>query len=365
MGLQIGIVGLPNAGKSTLYNALTRAGAPVASYPFTTIEPHHGVAVVPDRRLDRLAALTRPDRAVPAAVEFLDIAGLVRGASHGEGLGNQFLGHIRNTDAIALVLRCFEDPDVAHVSPEIDPLEDLGVLDLELTLADLATVERRIEKVEGQAKARPRDYAEELEFLLGLRDRLGAGSPARNLELDERQQNWFRPLNLLTAKPRFLVANVDEDSLPEGNELAKRVQKQAADDNTPCVVICAKMEAELAEWPEDEAREYRSAAGVVETGIDKVIRAGYKLLNLITFFTATGAKEVRSWPLPAGTPAIEAAGRIHTDMQRGFIRAEVVTFDDLDRLGSFQAVREKGLLRLEGRDYIVQDGDIIHFRFNV
>ena len=365
MSLQIGIVGLPNAGKSTLFNVLTAANVAVASYPFTTIEPNQGVVMVSDPRLDRVFALSGSEKAIPAAVEFLDIAGLVKGASLGEGLGNQFLGHIRNTDAVALVLRCFEDPNVAHLSAQLDPIADLNTLDTELTLADLATVERRIESLHAQAKSRPREYADELRFLQQLQEDLNSGKGHRLLALEDKEREWLATLNLLSSKPRLLVANVGEEDLPGGNTLAQSVCQAARSEGTGCVTLCAQVEADLLDWPPEDANAYRSELGLSQTGRNALIQAGYRLLDLITFITATGTAEVRAWAIPAGTTAIEAAGRIHSDMQRGFIRAEVVSFPDLDVLGSFSAVREKGLLRLEGRDYIVQDGDVIHFRFNV
>jgi len=365
MGLEIGLVGLPNAGKSTLFNALTSAHAEVASYPFTTIDPNYGVVAVSDARLTRIFKIVGSDKAIPATVEFVDIAGLVKGASQGEGLGNQFLGHIRNTDAIALVLRCFQDPNVAHVSPQVDPIADLQVLDLELIFADLATVQRRVEKVQTQAKARPRDYAEELNFLQKLEQELNRGKKACFLSLEDKEQEWLLPLNLLTAKPRLLVANIGESDLPDGTALSRAVCQAAKSEGAECVVLCAQIEADLLEWPADDAEVYRTELGVFENGRDALIQTGYKLLNLITFFTATGIKEVRAWSVPEGTVASDAAGRIHSDMQKGFIRAEVVSFEALDSLGSFAAVREKGLLRLEGREYIIQDGDVVHFRFNV
>jgi len=365
MDLKIGLVGLPNAGKSTLFNALTAAQVEVASYPFTTIEPNYGVAPVSDSRLARLFDIAKCEKAVPATVEFVDIAGLVKGSSQGEGLGNQFLGHIRNTDALVLVLRCFEDSNVAHVAAQIDPIADLEVLDVELMLADLATVERRIEKVRTQAKARPKEYADELNFLQNLDKELNQGRKVSPSSLEDRELGWFSTLNLLTAKPRLLAANVGESDLPEGNALSRAVCQAAEDEGTGCVILCARMEADLLELSRDDAEAYRTELGVTESGRDALVRASYKLLNLVTFFTATGGKEVRAWSVPCGATAGDAAGRIHSDMQRGFIRAEVVSFDILDELGSFAAVREKGLLRLEGRDYRIQDGDVVHFRFNV
>lgn len=364
MGLQIGIVGLPNVGKSTLFNALTKANAAVAKYPFTTLDRNVGVAEVPDRRLWDIAALVKPERVVPATTEFVDIAGLVRGAHRGEGLGNKFLGHIRNVDAIAMVVRCFRDADIPHVSPELDPREDIEVVDLELALADLATVERRLEKVRRAAKGRSKDYEEELELLERVRSHLEGGGMVRTLPLTEEEARLLRELNLLTAKPRLFVANVGEDDLPEGGELARAVQEVAAAEGAEVVTLCAQLEMELAEWPPEEAAAYRAELGLGESGLQKLVWAGYRLLDLITFFTTTGGKEVRAWTVLRGTKAPEAAGKVHSDMQRGFIRAEVVSYEDLMAAGSFAAVRERGLLRLEGRDYVVQDGDIIHFRFS-
>lgn len=364
MSLQIGIVGLPNVGKSTVFNALTKAGAAVASYPFTTIDPNVGVAEVDDQRLKDIAALVGPERIVPTTIQFVDIAGLVKGASHGQGLGNQFLGHIRNVDAIAMVVRCFRDPNVAHVSAELDPRADIETVDLELILADLATVERRIDKVKSMAKARPKDYGAQLAWLTGLRQHLDSGARAESYEQADREPAWLNELNLLTAKPRLYVANVGEEDLPGGGELAAQVAETAAAEGTEAVILCALLETELAEWPPDEAAAYRAEIGLRESGLQALVRAGYRLLHLITFFTTTGGKEVRAWTLRQGSSAWEAAGKVHTDMQRGFIRAEVISYDDLMAAGSMTAVREKGLLRLEGREYMVQDGDIIHFRFS-
>lgn len=364
MSLQIGIVGLPNVGKSTLFNALTRAGAAVASYPFTTIDPNVGIVEVPDARLHDVAAIVQPDEVKPTTIEFVDIAGLVAGAHKGEGLGNQFLGHIRNVDAVALVVRCFEDPDVAHVTAELDPLADAEVLDLELMLADLGTVERREEKVRSAAKAQPREHAAELELLARVREHLATGSLAALLPLTPKEAEMLAPLNLLTAKPRLYVANVGEDALPEGGPLAAQVIRRAEEEGAQAVVICAACEADLADWSLEEAAEYRAELGLGASGLERLISASYRLLDLVTFFTATGTNVVRAWTLRRGQTVYEAAGKIHTDMQRGFIRAEVVAHADLVRVGDFARAREHGVLRLEGRDYQVQDGDVIHIRFS-
>ena len=364
MSLQIGIVGLPNVGKSTLFNALTRAGAAVASYPFTTIEPNVGIVEVPDPRLHDVAAIVQPDEVKPTTIEFVDIAGLVAGAHKGEGLGNQFLGHIRNVDAVALVVRCFEDPDVAHVTAELDPLADAEVLDLELMLADLGTVERREEKARSAAKAQPKEHAAELELLARVREHLARGSLAALLPLTPKEAEMLAPLNLLTAKPRLYVANVGEDALPEGGPLAAHVIRRAEAEGAQAVVICAACEADLADWAPEEAAEYRAELGLEASGLERLITASYRLLDLVTFFTATGTNVVRAWTLRRGQTVYEAAGKIHTDMQRGFIRAEVVAHADLVRVGDFARAREHGLLRLEGRDYQVQDGDVVHIRFS-
>ena len=365
MSLQIGIVGLPNAGKSTLFNALTEAGAAVAAYPFTTIDPNVGIAFVPDPRLDQLAALIKPERVVPAAVEFVDIAGLVKGASHGEGLGNQFLGHIRSVDAIAMVLRGFEDPDIPTAGEAVDPLGDLATLDVELILADMETVERRIEKVQGQAKARPRDFADQLAWLDALHRHLNAGGPAASFGEPAHHADWTVDLGLLSGKPRLYVVNVGEDSLPDGGLLAAPVRERAGREGVPCLVLCAACEAELGTWAPDEATAYRAELGLAEPGLNRLIHASYRLLGLITFFTVTGGKETRAWTLRSGANAYEAAGLIHSDIQRGFIRAEVAPQAAIIAGGGLSGARATGHLRLEGREYVVQDGDVIHFRFNV
>lgn len=364
MSLQIGIVGLPNAGKSTLFNALTEAGAATAAYPFTTIDPNVGVVTVPDARLDAIAAIVEPERVVPTTIEFVDIAGLVKGAHRGEGLGNQFLGHIRNVDAVAMVIRCFEDPEVAHPAGTVDPAGDVETLNLELTLADLATVERRQEKVASQAKAKPKESAVEATLLERVHAGLSAGPPARRLELTADETKMLRDLNLLTLKPVLYVANVGETDLPAGNAWVEQVCI-AAGEGAQCVMLSAEIEAELLAWSDAEAAEYRAALGVMEPGLQRLIDAGYRLLDLITFFTTTGGHEARAWTVERGTPVVEAAGKIHTDMQHGFIRAEVLSYADLMRAGTYPAARERGLVRTEGRDYVVQDGDVIHVKFNV
>ena len=366
MSLEIGIVGLPNVGKSTLFNALTQAGAAVASYPFTTIEPNVGVVPVPDGRLDEIAAIVQPERVVPTTLRVVDIAGLVRGASKGEGLGNQFLGHIRTVDAVAMVVRGFEDADVPHVTAELDPRGDVEVVDLELILADLAVLDRRLEKVRSQAKGTRGVFDTELEALERLRARLEAGRPARGPDLLEADKALAREAGLLSAKPRLYVVNVGEESLPDGGAYASAVRTVAAGEGAEVVVLSAALEAELVGWPPEEAASYRSELGVPgESGLSQFIRAGYRLLDLITFFTITGGKEVRAWTLRRGATALDAAGSIHTDMARGFIRAEVMSAGDLVAAGSAAALREQGRLRVEGRDYVVQDGDILHIRFNV
>lgn len=364
MSLQIGIVGLPNVGKSTLFNALTRAGAAVASYPFTTIDPNVGVVGVPDQRLTDVAAIVGPDEIKPTTIEFVDIAGLVQGAHSGEGLGNQFLGHIRNVDAIAMVVRCFADPDVPHVTAELDPLSDCDVIDLELILADLATLERREEKVRTMAKAQPREFSPELALLERIRTHLEGDRLVSQFPLTQQEAELVSPLNLLTAKPRLYVANVGEDDPSGEGPLAALVLERARQEGAQAVIISAQLEADLADWSPEESAEYRGELGLDVSGLERLVRASYQLLDLITFFTATGTAVVRAWTLRQGQTAFDAAGKVHTDMQRGLIRAEVVAYQDLMAAGGFHAARDRGLLRLEGRDYVVQDGDIVHIRFS-
>jgi GTP-binding protein YchF len=365
MALHIGLVGLPNVGKSTLFNALTKAGAAVAAYPFTTIEPNRGVVAVPDSRLEALVEMVGPEKVTPATVEFVDVAGLVKGAHQGEGLGNQFLGHIRNVDAVAMVCRCFENPDVAHVDGAVDPVRDLEVLDLELILADLEVMERRLEKVRSAAKADPREHAAEVEALEDLHARLQAGERAAVWAASgEAQAALAQEMSLLTAKKRVYVANVGEDDLPAGGALAAKVARVAGEEGTPFVVICAQLEADLSEWPPEEAAAYRADAGLEKSGLESLAWAAYEVLDLITFFTITGGKVVRAWAIQRGTKAAQAAGKVHTQMEKGFIRAEALSFEQLVAVGDWHAARERGILRTEGRDYVVQDGDVCLFRFS-
>ena len=363
MGFKCGIVGLPNVGKSTLFNALTEsAAAQAANYPFCTIEPNVGEVPVPDPRLDRLAAIAKSNLVVPTRLTFVDIAGLVRGASKGEGLGNQFLAHIREVDAIAYVLRCFEDADVVHIEGLIDPIADADTIETELMLADLESLERRLpileKKIRGQDKEAKRTF-DLVERVLPL---LREGKPARLASVTEEEMPAFKALGLLTAKPVLYVANVDEASTAQGNACSSLVAARAASEGAGCVVISAKIESELAELPPGEREAYLAELGLSEPGLNRLIREGYKLLGLITYFTA-GPKEARAWTVPRGTRAQQAAGVIHTDFEKGFIRAETIAYDDYVALDGEAGARDAGKLRLEGKDYVVKDGDVLHFRF--
>ncbi len=365
MGFNCGIVGLPNVGKSTLFNAITAAGAAAENYPFCTIDPNVGVVPVPDARLDRLADIYKPTKVTPTAIEFVDIAGLVRGASKGEGLGNQFLAHIRDVQAICHVVRCFRDENVVHVYGSIDPKRDIEIVEAELILKDLETVEKKLADAEKRGKAGDRKIRAEAEFYARLRSHLLGGRLAvyeRTALPDEHL--WLRDLHLLTAKPVMYIANVDEKSLTAGDGPVAQVREIAERENAKVVVACTNLEAEIASMPYGEREQLLHELGIRESGLDQVIHMGYALLNLITFFTC-GSKEVRAWTVKQGAMAPEAAREVHTDMERGFIRAEVMRYSDLADLGSEVAVREKGLLLTEGREYVVKDGDVIYFRFNV
>jgi GTP-binding protein YchF len=365
MGFNCGIVGLPNVGKSTLFNALVRtAAAAAANYPFCTIEPNLGRVPVPDARLDTVARIARSARIVPAQLEVVDIAGLVRGASRGEGLGNRFLAAIREVDAILQVLRCFEDDDVAHVEGTVDPVRDAELIETELLLADIAGLERRVEGLTKRVRGGDPEARRQLSLIEQIRPQMDAGTPARRLRLDREQRTTLQSLQLLTAKPLLYLCNVDEAAAATGNAWSAAVERWAGAQGAPCVVIAAAIEAEIAVLADDERGEYLSALGLERPGLDRVLQAGYRLLDLITFLTA-GPKEARAWPIARGTAAAEAAGTIHTDFQRGFICAEVIRYPDYLRCEGEAGAREAGLMRQEGRDYVVEDGDVIHFRFNV
>ncbi|RLL41750.1 redox-regulated ATPase YchF [Oceanobacillus piezotolerans] len=366
MALTAGIVGLPNVGKSTLFNAITQAGAEAANYPFATIDPNVGIVEVPDERLNKLTELVKPKKTVPTTFEFTDIAGIVKGASKGEGLGNQFLSHIRQVDAICQVVRCFVDENITHVSGKVDPIEDIEVINLELILADLETVNKRIQRVEKLARQKDKEAVAEFSVLSILRDGLEEEKPARALEFSEEQWKVVKGLHLLTSKPILYVANVGEDEVQDAdsNENVQKVREYAAKEDAEVIVICAKIEEEISELDTDEKAMFLEELGIEESGLDKLIKASYSLLGLATYFTA-GEQEVRAWTFRKGIKAPQAAGIIHSDFERGFIRAETVSYKDLVEAGSMVHAREKGKVRLEGKEYLVQDGDVIHFRFNV
>ena len=365
--MKLGIVGLPNVGKSTLFNAITNAGAECANYPFCTIEPNVGTVAVPDSRLDWLSDLYHPKKTTPAVIEFVDIAGLVKGASKGEGLGNQFLANVRECDALVHVVRCFEDANVVHVDGSIDPVRDIETIDLELIFADLEVLERRLSRV-GRSARNDKDAAAELAMLQKLRAHLEDGKKASSFERkNENEETWFAEYNLLTAKPVIFAANVAEDDAADDgakNPHVQAVRAHAEETGSEVFVVCAQIEEEISELDEEERQMFLEDLGLTESGLDKLIRASYSLLGLMSFLTA-GEKETRAWTIKKGTKAPQAAGKIHTDFERGFIRAEVVNYKDLLDCGSLGAAREKGIVRLEGKEYVVQDGDVILFRFNV
>ena len=363
--MKLGIVGLPNVGKSTLFNAITKAGAECANYPFCTIEPNVGMVAVPDERLEKLAEIYHPEKVTPAVIEFVDIAGLVKGASHGEGLGNKFLSHIREVDAICEVVRCFEDTNIVHVDGSINPIRDIETINLELIFADLETIEKRIDNTKKKLKA-DKKYQEELTVLENVKQTLEQAKSARSLNLNEEEKEILKDSFLLTMKPILYIANVSEEQLAQGkeDENVKKVVEYAKQENAEVIPLCVKIEEELASLEDDEQKEMLEALGLEESGLNKVIKASYDLLGLMSFLTA-GEPEVRAWTIKKGTKAPQAAGKIHSDIERGFIRAEIVSYNDLVKEGSINAVKEKGLMRSEGKDYIMQDGDVVLFRFNV
>lgn len=364
--MKLGIVGLPNVGKSTLFNAITKAGAESANYPFCTIDPNVGIVAVPDERLNVLAKMYNPKKITPTAIEFLDIAGLVRGASRGEGLGNKFLSHIREVDSIIHVVRCFDDGDIVHVDGSVDPARDIETINLELVFSDMEAIEKRIDKTRKQMKSGDKKYLTELALLESIKETLDKGLPARSMIFEPDQIEYVDQLFLLTWKPVLYCANVSEDGIStiDQNPYVAKVKEIAAAEGAEVIVICAKIEEEIAQLEDDEKQLFLEELGLSESGLDKLIKASYKLLGLISFLTA-GEPEVRAWTIVNGTKAPQAAGKIHSDFERGFIRAEIVAYDDLIRLGSIAAAKEQGLVRSEGKEYVMHDGDVTLFRFNV
>lgn len=364
--MKLGIVGLPNVGKSTLFNAITKAGAESANYPFCTIDPNVGIVAVPDERLNVLAKMYNPKKITPTAIEFLDIAGLVRGASKGEGLGNKFLSHIREVDALIHVVRCFDDNDIVHVEGSVDPVRDIETINLELVFSDMEAIEKRIDKTRKQMKSGDKKYQVELNLLERIKEALDSGKPVRSMEFESDEIDYVEQLFLLTTKPVMYCANVSEDGISsiDQNQYVAKVREIAEAENSEVIVICAKIEEEIAQLEDDEKQLFLEELGLSESGLDKLIKASYRLLGLISYLTA-GEPEVRAWTIVKGTKAPQAAGKIHSDFERGFIRAEVVAYNDLIRCGSHTAAKEQGLVRSEGKEYIMQDGDVTLFRFNV
>ena len=363
--MKLGIVGLPNVGKSTLFNSITKAGAECANYPFCTIEPNIGMVSVPDERLEKLASMYNPQKVTPAVIEFVDIAGLVKGASQGEGLGNKFLSHIREVDAICEVVRCFEDANVVHVDGSVNPVRDIETINLELIFADIETVNKRLEKAKKNLKA-DKKFQEEIDVLEKVKENLESGISIRSVDFKEEEKILIKDMFLLTSKPILYIANVDENDLenPDNNIFVKQVKEYVNNEHSEVIPLCIKIEEELSGLEKEDKKEMLEALGIEESGLDKVIKKSYDLLGLMSFLTA-GEPEVRAWTIKKGTKAPEAAGKIHSDIQRGFIRAEVVSYDDLIREGSMLSAKEKGLVRSEGKEYIMQDGDIVLFKFNV